>query len=223
MGAVVACFVRSGKQERTSAWGIVVLWLVSFAMLAPLQVERKRQQLNRNRLEAEAVMHLAGVQSDKMARVGIDPDPEPVYRVVDRLRRDRRGFFAGGRGDLPGTPLANSFRKADLPACKGVVQTVRDVDAREPAAMAFGRAWDTSRDAAPQFIVITDSEGIIRGLGAMTEHAGREHDGSKTDPAGKPWFAYIAGSDRLQTYEMHAILADGDTSCRFARWAPRKL
>jgi hypothetical protein len=222
MGAVGALSSVGRRRTTTRVLGLVLLPLISLAMLPATRQARSHHERLQLHDSIAAVMHLTGVQWDARARFGINPSSEPVYRVVARLKRDRRSFFADGWGDLPGTRLDERFVHAPASRCTGAIQTVRKLPARKgPAAEVYGRGRDHSGDRAPSPILIADAAGIIRGLGRTTPPLhlhGRA--GAAGEAAGAPWVGFIDGFDDSARYVAHGVLADGRSVCRLASWPP---
>lgn len=221
-----ACAVSSGlgAKARESSVAIVLLWLLSLAMLPALDKARAMHAKNRAETSLRAAMLLSGVQWDLLARADMDPASSAItYRVTDRLRRDRLGFFAGGRGDLPGSRIGERFEPADASRCTGMVQVVRGVGSRRPAVVVYGRAWDVNEARPPTFVLMADSAGVIRGVGEMMPIAAAEHADAtpQARAAGKPWAGFIDGFDGSKTYLAYAVLADGRTICALGAWPPQ--
>ena len=94
-----------------------------------------------------------------------------TYRILARLREDRRSFFRDPVAALPGTVLAK--RVAMLKGrCKGRVTAVTRIDSRNGYALRLsGWAIDQKHNAPVEDIVIVDGTGSVQGLGVPLSQA----------------------------------------------------
>ncbi len=163
-------------------------------------------------------MHLAGVQRDSRVEW---QSRELVYRVVTRLRQDRRSFFGDLPGDLLGARLSERFQADPAERCEGIIEKAIPIKARGAlAAEIFGRAGGASEDEAPSFIALADPRGIIRGLGIFVE-AELEDSGSPTcadheDGPGRRWIGFIGELQRSERYVAYGVVSGGGSVCRLA-------
>jgi hypothetical protein len=214
IGAVVA-LVRLARERAWGGWlALAVFGTLALATVPALQRAHSVQDRVRQKLAREAAMHLSGVRWDPLARMGINPKSEPVYRVAQRLRRERRGFFADGRGELPGTRLAERFGVEPAQRCGGKVERVEQVPARDgPAAMVSGTVSHRDGERFPSFLLITDAAGIIRGVGEIMP--------GKASAAGAEavWVGFVGDFDPAQRYTAHGVLAGGRAACSVASFS----
>jgi hypothetical protein len=208
LGAIV-------RLARDRAWGagfaFAVLSLVSLAMLPALGKLRAGQEGLRQKFARESAMHLSRVRWDQLAQVGIKRDPDAVYRVVERMRRDRHTFFSDGRGDLVGTPLARHYALAADGRCSGTITSLKPVEARDgPAAMLTGTIRGGGAQAAPTFVLLADSSGVIRGLG--------EIDSRRSASEGASWVGFIGGFDAAASYTAYGAVAGERAVCSGPVW-----
>jgi hypothetical protein len=132
-------------------------------------------------------------------------------RVVERLRRERRSFFADPRADLPGADLVDHFTIVPPGRCRGEMAAPAPImGSTPPAARVRGRVLDRPASRAPLEVVIADAAGVIRGLGI-----GRVSDGAK-GAHGTRWSGYLAAFDPTVQYAAYAVLADGHRVCRLS-------
>jgi hypothetical protein len=187
-------------------------------MLPVLRDSLARLDLQRQRDSVVAAMHLSGVRWDKGAGYGISRLTAPVYRVVGQLRRDRRGFFADGWGDVPGSSLDDLFREVPATHCSGSIRRVDAIEARDgPAAAVYGWGWNRIDDRAPQVVVIADTARTVKGIGFFVPYPYRHrHLPGQTKPDGAPWVAYINDFDPAKPYLAYGILDDRTTICPLA-------
>lgn len=217
LGAASAVSTMMSQKGRRGALGIGLIWMLSLSMIPALNAARAAQARTRSLLAMRSVMQLAGVQWDQLAGANFILSPDYVYRVSARLRRDRRSVFADPRADLPGAALDTRFVHAPDTRCSGVIRVFREIPTRgEPGAQVFGGAWDVSENKAPASIVLTDSAGVIRGLGIFSPYAG---PGPKEAATGSLWVGFVAGFDRSGPYTAYGVLDDGRTVCRLASWS----
>jgi hypothetical protein len=130
--------------------------------------------------------------------------PEVVARAADHLSRARRSPFDDERSTLAGKSFAERFRAAEQRPC-GSAPELRWRDPRGDLATVWGRL-DRDR-AAPAYLVLVDSNGLIRGLGeARPSPPGAE--------PGRRWGGVIAPFTVGERYAVWAILNDGRSACR---------
>ncbi len=131
------------------------------------------------------------------------------HRVSDRLKRDRRSFFAHPRADLPGATFAHRFSVVSPDRCQGAMGRPTPLsDAAAPAARVGGWARD-GENRVPSLVVITDEAGIIRGLGTPAPLPAAAKGGSDRFP----WSGYLAEFDASGHYSAYALLPDGRSAC----------
>jgi hypothetical protein len=207
---------------RGAAWGrwlaLALAVLLSGLMVPGLTEARRRQQKTQFKLEREAAMHIAGVRWDGWSR--IMTDPALVYPVVERLRRNRRNFFAAGRGDLLGAALAERYAVAPAGRCEVSLERWQHLGARDGLAfMLGGHVWDRERGRPPLFVLVTDAEQVIRGLGAVdTEHDRKRAEARGTDDRAAEWTAFVARRDYPVPYGVFAVLEGEREVCRLGVW-----
>jgi hypothetical protein len=210
IGAVLAVVRLARQRPWGDGFAIVVLWVVSLAMIPAVLHAFRWQERVRQNLARHAAMHLSAVRWDKQARVGINPNSDPVYRVAERMRRDRRGFFAGGRGELPGTRLAERFAVAPERRCAGKIEHVQEIEARDgPAAMVGGTLGAAAGGEAPSYVVLSDAGGVIRGIGELLPGGG----------AGRAWVGFVADFSAAAPYTAYGVLGDQGAVCALASWS----
>jgi hypothetical protein len=131
------------------------------------------------------------------------------HRVVERLRRERRSFFADPRADLPGADLLDHFTIVPPGRCRGGMAAPAPImGSTPPAARVRGRVLERPESRAPLEVVIADAAGVIRGLGI-----GRASDGAQR-ALGIRWSGYLAAFDPSEQYTGYAVLGDGRSACR---------
>jgi len=193
----------------------VLLLLVSLAMLPAYREGRIEQARIREILDLTSVLHLLDLRADAETRgTLVKKSPGQVYRVVDRLRHDRRAMFAETRAALAGTPLATHFRVDPAATCGGTARVTRLVTRGRHGVRLGGHANDPA--APPASIVVTDPDGIIRGLGVFTPLMHARYAASAPPADGVPYRGFIADWDATKRYQVWAVRADGHTVCRIA-------
>jgi hypothetical protein len=75
-----------------------------------------------------------------------------------------------------------------------------------PAAMVTGTIWDRTRQEAPSFVVLSDSSGVIRGIGEV-------YPEEVPTPGGASWVGFINDFDPAARYTAHGVLAGDRAAC----------
>ncbi len=219
MGAALAIpSLASNIRRRSQAVVVVATALLSFSMIPGLISARSAHATFQRRLTATANAHLLGIQTDRQARNFVQPRPDQVNRVVARLRRDRRSFFADPRAELPGTRMLDRLELSTGADCNGAIRGLRPIPTQgQPAASIGGWGSNQNPSDVPSFVVIADPDGIVAGLGAFNlaarERAGRP---SKDEFKSYSWRGYIADFDPSKRYVVYGVLSEGRTVCRLA-------
>lgn len=207
-----------GLMSRTGARAhflTILLTLVALCALPVLQRARLDHRARTIRLEQEAQMLLLGIRQEGMIRTPIRVYPEEmIERITQRLRKDRRVFFADPRAALPGAALAEHFASAGR--CHGGVHRVhRLATVGEPAVQLAGFAWEEEvRAPPPSLVVVTDSSERIRGLG--TVFLVKLDDDESRARRSVWWRGYLAGLRSDEHYFVHVVLGDGRSVCQAA-------
>jgi hypothetical protein len=222
MGGVSA----AGNLLRQRSWGPVLvaplLAALSLSLVPSLLGARLQQDENRYQQQTAAAMHLSGVRWDTLGKVGMARQVT-VYPVVERLKRDRRSFFADGRDRLLGAPLAERLRPAPAGSCSGSVEQGRRIDALDrPAALLSGRVSRGPRDRPLSFVVLSDRAGIIRGFGAIGTPARTEPSpqARAAAPPTAPWSGFVNGVRRSDRYTAWGVLEGDEGACPLGSWRP---
>jgi hypothetical protein len=221
MGAAIRVGSLTRDSRRSSLFVTLLFPLLSVLMLPALLDARIRLETLRQLDRVSAAMHLSGIRWDNRARFGMYPSSDPVYRVVDQLRRNRRSFFADGWGDLPGSSVDERFREAPANRCSGTIKRFYPIKARGGAAAeVYGWGWNHADDRAPQIVVIADAARIVKGVGLFFPEPYGRHLVGGAKPDGAPWVGYINQFDPAQRYIAYGVLDDGVTICQLAARQP---
>jgi hypothetical protein len=70
--------------------------------------------------------------------------------------------------------------------------------------MVSGKLWDLERDRPPAFVVLTDTNGVIRGVGELVP-GGADHRGT--------WVGFVAGYHERERYAVYGVLAGEPVAC----------
>jgi hypothetical protein len=214
IGAVwaIATVVPSRPAHRLVFAG--ALALVALAATPSLDRARFQHRVRAQRLALEADMLVLDIRRDGEVRyAALDARPDLIYRVTDRLRRDRRSIFATPAAALAGTRLDDHVVGAPAERCRGTIATLALLATRGmPAAKLSGYAWDDAGHAPPSFIVVTDRGGHVRGLGSMQLSLGAS--GSEGWEGGAAWTAYVPEPRPDDVYVVHGVLEGARAACR---------
>lgn len=203
-----------------ATWARVVpatlLVVASLLMLPAYRDARAEQARIHEILDLTAALHLLDLHADAETRgTLVKKRPEQIYRVVDRLRQDRRAMFAEPRAGLDGTPLTSHFTVDTDADCSGSARLSALATSRGRTGVRLaGYAFDPA--GAPESIVVTDPRGIIRGLGAFTPIMHARFAASEPPEPGVPYRGFIADWDMSTEYLVWAVRAGGRSACPIA-------
>ena len=100
--------------------------------------------------------------------------------------------------------------------CRGFMYLApRHGDGGEKNRLAGGWMWDVS-EMEPAYLVIADTDGVIRGLGNVNRTALKMPDGRR----GVRWAGFLPDFDDAESYAAYAVLKDGRRACRLAVTRP---
>jgi hypothetical protein len=193
---------------------VVALGAAAVAALPALQTERAAQHARRNYLSRVRDAHLLKIRWGKLAGgTSVRRNPELSYRVAKRLREDRKSFFRGPRGALPGTKLLEHVRLIERSRCSGEVATAKRLSAsRRHALFVSGSAIDRALEKPVEAIAIVDRRGVVRGLGAhftkLTTNPERYRTGD-----GFRWEGLVRGSICDGEHVAYGLVEDGTAAC----------
>jgi hypothetical protein len=213
----VCVLVRFCSRSNGAGWfALLLVVLLSSAMFASLDTFRREQDHTAFRLDMEAAMHQVDVRWDGFGRMFTDV--EQVYSVVDRMRRDRRGFLADRRAALVGEPFNRHFDVAPAAACDARLVRGQWLKARNTkAAMLYG--YVGKRDRPLAFALFTDGLGVICGLGAVERRpAPKAVAGNRPEPAATVWTGFLNARSHPAPYGVFLVLAGEREACRIATW-----
>jgi hypothetical protein len=229
-GVLALATLARVRQAAVSVWLIAALSVAMLPAMGPARASLLRQSAAASEASLGVMLGIrdAGLPASMGVYVGLPlltSDPELVYRasrrgrsdrfqrVVDRLRRDRRGFFADPRASLPGTRLGDRFAVVSARRCSGGMDSpIALAGAVRAAAKVGGRARDLDADTVPPLVVITDASGTIRGLGA----ARRGSAAAKRRFGRFRWSGFVADYEPAERYRAYAVLSDGRSACRLS-------
>jgi hypothetical protein len=161
-------------------------------------------------------MHLLGIRWDQMAGTTIIPMPERAYRVVERMRRDRRSFFDAPRAAWPGTRVSDSFSLAADERCEGSVTFTERIRTRDgPAVLLAGWALDRDAESPPEQIIVADRKGVVRGLGLFVA-PGADLGRARLPTRHFPWAGFVGRPSAGAPYRTYGVLDGGATVCELS-------
>ena len=205
-----------GMLAGTSA--TLALALIAIAAWPALAFERAVQSDRRDHLAILRTLHLLDIQWDDLAGgTTFGANPARTYRVVARLREDRRSFFRDAIASLPGAVLPERGRAQQPDRCAGRVTSAQRIDARNGEALLLtGWAIDREQESPATSIVVVDGDGIVQGLGTPV---------SRTTPGPHetlpkrefPWVGFVRGSTCDGQHVAYALLEGGNAACRLGR------
>jgi hypothetical protein len=216
-GALVVPGLVRGRSAAAAAAAIVA---ISVCMVSTVE-ENREELLRTNSVATNASLGvLLGVRNESLPRAmgglwapKISGPRDARARkarfedVVERLKRDRRSFFADSRADLPGASLPDRFGVVSATRCQGSMARPVRLEGAVPRA-ARVRGW-TGRAPRGQLVVISDAAGIIRGLGSEVRGVGPVRDA-----AGRSrWVGYVTPFDPSERYTAYVVLSDGHSAC----------
>jgi hypothetical protein len=189
----------------------VTLAGVVLCALPILQHIRLQQNVQRYNLERTAQMLLLGIREERPAGEGLAAPEELMHRITDRLRDDRRSFFADRVALLPGASLGDNFAVAPAGRCSGSVDRPHGLfTVGDPAVEVSGFVWDNEVEIPPSLVVVTDSSGRIDGLGSVFL--------SVDEPRQAAWVGYLPRPKVRERYFVYGVLVDGRSVCRIAEF-----
>jgi hypothetical protein len=192
--------------------GTVLLVGLSVLLLPEFREQRDVQAARKSRNAYASTMYVLGIRWDRMADDSLGNTPELTYRVIERLRQDRRSFFAEPRASWVGRPVTDNFKLADDNRCTGDVSWTQLVGTREGKVIRLsGWAIDHKRDASIEQILIADRQGFVRGLGVSVR---RDADLGKTSLPSEdyPWAGFLRPLIGHKPFRAYGVL-DGSLIC----------
>lgn len=210
IGGVLALssLIERTAGRRVELASVACAAVLSAMMLPALAAARLEHSGWRDRLATTALVHWLGVENTPLAGRTFAGEQDRVYRVVERFRRDGRNLFADPRAGLAGTLLEDQF-EVQRGVCRGSLpQPTPMQSGNRPAGKTLGWLASPLRKR-PDYVVITDTAGVIRGIGRVSERCELGDDGERCR-----WLGIIADYSASERYAGFAIRADAGTACR---------
>jgi hypothetical protein len=118
-------------------------------------------------------------------------------------------------------PAAEIFRRVSPERCLGFLDEVSDLGRLKAQSFVRGWAWDAEQGRPPQWVVLIDAEGIIRGLartGWERPDVGAAFPAIPKMARSSPgWLGYVAAPPPLAGIEGYAVLNDNTAICPLHR------
>ncbi|MEP9378945.1 hypothetical protein ABLE91_19670 [Aquabacter sp. CN5-332] len=120
----------------------------------------------RERRDGAATALLAGVR-DEPEFEKVFPHPDFVAQRAEVLRKDRLAIFSLPWSDWMGKPLQSQVHIRSGFVCIGSVDQITPISASADGSgyRSTGWAWDIYDKAAPEWILLTDAQGLVVGYG----------------------------------------------------------
>ena len=201
-GAWALAGLAGGRGARLALAGSLAT--LSLLMLPALFEARAYGLARDERVQDVALVLVLGAPLDELLLGVTRQSPELVRRVAEHLSREKRSPFDDERSGLAGAPFAERFALARGEPCGGAPELRQRIPGGDLVTVR-GRL---DRDAAaPAYVVVVDSKGVIRGLG-------EERAVPRAEGAGRRWEGVIAGFAPQERYAAYAVLRDGRSACR---------
>jgi len=212
VAAVGASAVHAAGISRARVLFASILFTASIAMLPALETKLQGHRRQRGINTIALLQIMVGIRNDGfLSKVTRNADNARVLLPI--LERDRRGPFADPRYSLLGRPISEVYAGIGAVPCWGSIRSSQPIDAGGAQGAVISGIADQSGGApALSFILVTDAQSTIRGLGNLRPGAG---------PKKVRWVAYLGPHAPEHAFEVYAELEDGSI-CRFDR-APRRF
>jgi hypothetical protein len=207
-GAAALGHLALASRRAAPSWAPAALLLALLLLLGatlPLQREASREVAARRPALDRAALALRVGVDDPGAVVRIHPRPAKVFRLTPVLRRRQLSVFAAP--SPLGRSIGREYRVSPTLRCVGAIARVEAAGQGERRGLRVaGWAWDATRQAAPDRLLLTDAEGVVVGLAATLDAAGARQRGRGE------WFGYAIGASAS---DLRAWLlgADGHSVC----------
>jgi hypothetical protein len=153
-------------------------------------------------------MHILGLRWDRLTNDTWKADPERNQRVIRYLRRDKRNLFSNADHFLAGSVVGENFVFANDERCKGeITWTSLKAAQRIPLKRISGWAVDIEQYKPLDWILMTDADLIVRGLGVTTLHD-TELGGTPVRDIDFPWTGFLRLSTGRLPFQVFGVLDD---------------
>lgn len=214
-GLTLLFAARFGHWVRMQAGVLAGLCLFTSVLLVPSQAGIARWSREHAEDHWTAVLAIInGVDDDEIVTTRIFPVKDVVVAVTRGLAVRGWSVFSRPQPWWIGRPASALFADAPADRCLGSFDTASDLGRIADGTYVDGWAWDVKAQAAPEWVVLLDEEGIVRSLargGLARPDVGRVHPAVAGSRPG--WRGYAAAKDPLARYEAFAVLGDGATIC----------
>ncbi len=185
--------------------GVVVL---SLFLVPDLRTSHRQQDAIRSKHRYISAMHILGLRWNHLTNDTWKPDPERTQRIIRHLRRDKRNLFSNADHFLAGSVVGENFVLANDERCKGeITWTNLKAAQRIPLKRLSGWAVDIEQNKPLDWILVTDADFIVRGLGVSAPH-GTELAGTPLPDIDFPWTGFLRLSIGRLPFQAFGVLDD---------------
>ncbi|WP_372400624.1 hypothetical protein ABMY26_36330 (plasmid) [Azospirillum sp. HJ39] len=193
-------------------------------LLVPSQLLYARETEALSRYHWQGVLAIVnGVNDDEVVLKAVHPIREELAVVPPNLAKRHWSVYADPQPWWLGQPARDLFRVEAPDRCRGSLDLVSDLGRLKGQSYVAGWAWDRNADRTPDWVVLVDGAGIVRGL-ARSGLTRPDVERALSAAAGSApgWHGYVAAPAPLAGTEAYAVLADGSSICQLTRNAPAK-
>ncbi|AWB08218.1 hypothetical protein A6A40_24170 (plasmid) [Azospirillum humicireducens] len=164
-----------------------------------------------------------GVADDDVLSREIHPDRQAIEALVPDFSKRHWSVYANPQPWWLGQPTRDLFRVEAADRCRGSLDLVSDLGRLKGQSYVEGWAWDKQAGRTPEWVVLVDGAGIVRGLARSgLKRPDVERAFSAAAGSAPGWHGYVAAPTPLAGTEAYAVLADGTSICQLTRNAPPK-
>ena len=211
-GVFIAVSRSLSRFAGRAAQAIVVTGVlgVSLSMLPALEQARVAHHKGLDRAEQTKLALLLGVPG--AGKWLYSKKRDVIEKVARRHARDGKSPYSDPRRALPGSRFRDHFALDTRRRCRGAFDVLEDHPEDGAVSVAGSSEVDGQPLSRQSHVVVTSSDGTIRGLGSFRRSA-------VGDASGRSWFGLIADFDPSERYIAYAILGSGGAACALERVA----
>lgn len=222
LGLIAVTALRERLRPWTPAVAVVGLIVAILFVQSQVRYERTTEKLSQDHWQGVLAV-INGVADDEILLKTIYPDRQMIDLVAPKLAERHWSVYADPQPWWLGQPARDLFRVEAADRCNGSLDLVSDLGRLKGQSYVEGWAWDRNADRTPDWVVLVDGAGIVRGLARSgLKRPDVERALSAAAGSAPGWHGYVAAPIPLVGTEAYAVLADGSSICQLTRNAPPK-
>jgi hypothetical protein len=227
------CAELTSRHKLASRVIILVVIGLTFCILPSQYRQTLSMGIVANRTKEAGLSLGVGVTDRQAVRNHLFKHPEVVDEVVDELKRRNWNLFSDPRFEAMDQPFEQLDQVAVAPTCRGTLTSAERLPESDGDWRIMGWAWHEELRRPPQYILIVNDAGLVKGIAELTRgnvhhvlaqkiynqerRLSIQRHFSHLWPSlfrqDLGWFGYVRDTEDLSVLSLIGVFEDGSNIC----------